>query len=1122
MFRSPKTPFISVKLCVAICIVTLAASSVWAQSLEENLIQDLTWRSIGPANMSGRISDIEAVENDFATVFVASASGGVFKSTNAGTTWTPIFDKYGSASIGDIAIYQKNPDVIWVGTGERNPRNSIAWGDGVYKSTDGGETFTNVGLQDTHSIGRIITHPDDPDTVWVAAAGHLWGYTGRRGLFKTTDGGRTWDKLTNGLPNDGKTGAIELVIHPDDPDTLYVGFWQRLRQPWRFDSGGPNGGIFKSTDGGDTWLKLTRGLPEGDTGKIGLAISRSNPDVLMAWVEAEQTNDLEIPGSGVYRTENGGRSWEYVNTTNNRPFYYSHIYINPFDDQIVYLLATSYTRSFDGGRTTERAPGGIHGDYHALWLDPTNKDRYYIGSDGGTALTYNHGDTYKFYDNLCFAQFYAIGVDMRDPYYIYGGLQDNGTWGGPSNHRSGEILTDHWFNIGGGDGFHAQVDPTDWTTVYVESQGGSINRRNAKTRASTSIRPSRNNVINYDEYVTEQPAAAGQRSGRSRSPFRFNWSAPIVLSPHNPQTVFFGGNHLFKSVNRGDNWMIISPDLTTNDPVKMDRNTGGLTRDATGAENHCNIITISESPVTPGLIWVGTDDGLVQITRDGGENWDNVRGDIPDVPEGIWCSRVEASHFEEGVCYATFDGHRSDNFEPYVFKTDDYGQTWINITNNIPFGQCAYVIKEDLKNPNLLFVGTEFALFYSITGGDQWCKLNKNMPTVAIHDLVIHPRDNDLIAATHGRGIWIMDDITALQQATPEVLESDFHLFESRPSTNWIRMSTRDGYGRGSFFFRGQTAPRGSTISYYVKDEIADGVEITVTDASGNTGAINGAGTPGIHRVSWNGRLTPPGEAAAPAAPAATRTGRAGQGGRGGAAATRTTGAAGQQQTFTDRMIRRVEQAIEQTTDEQRQQQLRQLLRQIRRAGDDPERQAQVRARMTELLGAGGGRAGQQRAAQQQTGRQRAGQQRTAQQQRGGQQQLQLPQIVARLTEVMEQAIKDTDSRQRRGELRRLLRRVQAAEDLAQLMELRAQLQELLPGALEQMMGQAGQRGQQQAGQRGQRGQQQASQRGQRGGFGGRGGVSAGPGEYGVKVIINGQTYSTKLVIREDPLRIKK
>ncbi|KPK91201.1 hypothetical protein AMJ80_07555 [bacterium SM23_31] len=862
----------------AVLCIALFAGSVFAQSFEESIIKDFNWRNIGPANMSGRISDIEALDNDFTTVLVASASGGVFKSINAGVTWEPIFDKYGAASIGDVAFYQNDPNIIWVGTGEKNTRNSIAWGDGIYKSTDGGKTFTNMGLKDTHSISKIITHPDNSNVVYAAAGGHLWGYSGDRGLFKTSDGGRTWEKLTNGLPNDGKTGAIDLVMDPKNPNVLYVGFWQRLRRPYRFDSGGPNGGIFKTTDGGMSWNKLTNGLPEGDTGKIGLAIARSNPQVLMAFVEHgyqpasqitdEERNRVENPdytdmtklGSGVYRTENGGISWEYVNRYNNRPFYYSHIYINPFNDKKVYLITGSHQISEDGGRTLERGPGGHHGDYHALWLDPTNENRYYIGSDGGVALTHDHRN-YLFFDNYVISQFYAVGVDMRDPYYVYGGLQDNGSWGGPSGSRNTAIYTDQWFSIGGGDGFHAQADPTDWRTVYVESQGGSISRVNVETRQSSSIRPSQRNVVNYDDYVTEAILERQRDAGWGNSPFRFNWSSPIVMSPHNPRTIFFGGNHLFKSVDRGDTWKMISPDLTTNDPVKISRDTGGLTRDATGAENHCTIITISESPITPGLIWIGTDDGNVQITRNDGVRWTNVRRNVPGVPEGIWVSRVEASHFDEGTCYLTFDGHRSDNFTPWVFKTTDYGQTWTNITKNIPDGHCMYVIKEDPKNPNLLFAGSEFACFFSINKGETWTQLNLQnkennyLPTVAVHDLVIHPRDGDLVVATHGRGIWIMDDIIPLQQLTEDVLAKDAHLFESRPATNWLRQ--RAGTSSGSFRFSGQNPSNNPVISYYLKS--AAEVKIEITDITGTMKrTIDIQGQPGLNRLDWNMQFDPP------------------------------------------------------------------------------------------------------------------------------------------------------------------------------------------------------------------------------------------------------------------------
>lgn len=860
-------------LVVLACVLTLSGPQTAAAQMDDSgIAKAFKWRNIGPANMSGRISDIEALDEDFTTVLVGSASGGVWKSINAGITWKPIFDTYGAASIGDVAFYQANPEIIWVGTGEKNPRNSIAWGDGIYKSVDGGKTFTHMGLKDTHSIAKIITHPSNPDIVYAAAAGHLWGYSGDRGLFKTTDGGETWSKLTNGLPDDGKTGAIDLVMDPTDENILYVGFWQRLRRPYRFDSGGPNGGIFKTADGGDTWTELTNGLPEGDTGKIGLAICRTKPNVLMAFVEhgfqpdehledgSENPDykDMTKLGTGIYRSEDAGESWQYMNRYNNRPFYYSHIYINPLDDQIVYIVTGSYHISYDGGKTLERQNTGVHGDYHALWSDPNNKDRYYLGNDGGAALTHDHGENYLFYDNLPISQFYAVGADMREPYHVYGGLQDNGSWGGPSMSRdSAGILTDHWFKIGGGDGFYTAVDPTDWRTVYAESQQGNIFRINVESRESQYIKPNKENIINYDDYVTEEILKMQEEAGWGEdNPFRFNWSSPIFISPHNAETVLFGGNVLFKTTDRGSSWEIISPDLSTNDPEKIDRDTGGLTPDVTGAENHCTIVTIAESPLVPGVIWAGTDDGNVQVTRNGGKTWTNVRLNIPDVPEGIWVSRVEASHFETGTCYVTFDGHRSDNFEPWVFKTTDFGKTWTSLRSNLPEGQVAYVIREDHKNKNLLFLGTEFGLFISRDAGGSWERFMNNLPTVAVHDLMIHPIQNDIIIGTHGRGIWICDDITPLQSMTDKIKASEAYLFDQRIATQWNEISR--GGSRGQFLFRGENPPRGAMISYYLK-EAAEDAKLIISDWEGKQRLeVELKDKSGTNRYIWPFEFNPP------------------------------------------------------------------------------------------------------------------------------------------------------------------------------------------------------------------------------------------------------------------------
>ncbi len=846
-----------------ICLLMFALT-VSAQTLTEREVELFKWRNIGPANFQGRITDIEALDNDFTKVLVAGASGGVWKSDNAGTTWETIFDNYGSASIGDVARSQKNPDIIWVGTGEANNRNSVAWGDGVYKSTDGGETFTNMGLNDTYQIAKIRIHPNNPNTVYVAAIGNLWAYNGTRGVFKTTNGGQTWTKLADGLPDDGKAGATDLVMDPRKPNTLYVAMYDRLRKPWRFDSGSETGGIFKSTNGGKSWKKLTKGLPGGKTGRIGLDIFKKNPNILVAWVEHEfhpnqrrqrdDFDDMSKLGSGIYRSENGGKDWKYLSRMYNRPFYYSQIRIDPNNHQLVYAIATDYSFSDDGGKTFYTISGygrsggekmDIHVDYHAMWIDPGNPNRFYIGNDGGAALTHDRGETFRFFDNINVSQFYAIGVDMRDPYYVYGGLQDNGSWAGVSNSRNTYgILTDHWFKFGGGDGFYSQIDPTDWKTVYGESQGGNIFRFNAETRQSNRIGP--NNP------------STDPNNRRARK-YRFNWSAPILISPHNPRTIYFGGNVLFKSVDRGDNWTVISPDLTTNDSNKKNQyDTGGITLDVTGAEGHCNIVTVAESPLKPGLLWAGTDDGNIQISKNGGVSWENVRSNVTDVPEATWVSRVEASHFDEGTAYVTFDNHRNGDFSTWVYKTSDFGESWENKTNNLPDGNSVYVIKEDHKNKNLLFVGTEFGLYSSIDGGSTWSKFMHNFPTVAVHDLVIHPRDNDLIAGTHGRGIWICDDITSLQQMSEDVLNSDAVLFSSKTATNWLTINKDQGEGWvGSDFYRGENPAKGVNVNYFIKNSVSS-VELAISDLTGALKkVIKLAPKSGMNSFRWDMQFDP-------------------------------------------------------------------------------------------------------------------------------------------------------------------------------------------------------------------------------------------------------------------------
>ena len=867
-------------IIIASAILLMNFSVLQGSGGQDEFYRIFRWRNIGPANMMGRISALDALDEDYCVVLVGSASGGVFKSTNAGITWTPIFDDYGSGSIGDVAFFQGNPDIIWVGTGEAHNRNSSGWGDGIYKSTDGGRTFQNMGLEETHQIARIATHPTDPDIVYVAAVGHLWGYSGTRGLFKTTDGGETWEKLSNGLPVDEKTGCTEIKMHPSDPDVLFCAMYHRLRQPWHFHSGGPNGGIFKTEDGGKTWRKLTQGLPTGNIGRVGIDICRSKPWVVVASVEASDKlpADMSVPGPGVYRSDDGGETWRYLLRHTSRPMYHGRIAINPSDDNLIYVIARDYRFSSDGGKTFRGKPWrGAGGDDHDLWISPRDKNVFYVASDQGAHLTLDHGKSFLSFDNMAIAQYYAIGVDMRDPYWVYGGMQDIGGFGGPSNSRDYQgILNDHNIEVNGGDGFHMQVDPTDWRTVYTVCHVGGLGRINMETREYKLISPRPETIVNFDAYFDPDfPETAirysifpgehwlWQESSRSRyssllpPQFRYNWSSPVIVSSHFPQTIYFGSNHLFKSEDRGDSWKIISPDLTTNDPDKRNSSdSGGLTHEVTGAENHCTIITIAESPLDASILWVGTDDGNVQVTQDGGAHWSNVRPNIDGVPQGTWVSRVEASHFHGGAAYVTFDGHRGDDFTPYVVKTTDFGETWVSIKGNIPDGHSLYVIREDYINENLLFVGSEFACFATIDGGKNWARFMNGMPTVAFHDLVIHPRDFDLVAGTHGRSIWIADDLTPLQQITPEVLSKEVHLFTNRIATRWQSVSL--GRKQSFFIFRGENPPSGAFIHFYLKS-LPDGkVSMEIHDPDGKRMAIlRVSPKPGINKVRWNMRFPP-------------------------------------------------------------------------------------------------------------------------------------------------------------------------------------------------------------------------------------------------------------------------
>ncbi len=830
---------LSPSLCLLAAILSLIVFAGAGQAqkqppgtiIPETLLDGLKWRSIGPANMGGRIDDFAVVESNPRTIYVATASGGLWKTVNNGVTWEPLFDDQTTSSIGDVTVSPSHPDIVWVGTGEPNNRQSSSWGDGVFKSEDGGRTWKCMGLRETHHIGRIAIHPTNPDIVYVAALGRLWGPNKERGLYRTTDGGKTW---VNTKFVDENTGFVDLAIDLENPSTLYAAAYQRRRTAFGFSGGGPGSGLYKTTDGGETWTKLTNGLPDGPTGRIGVDIYRRDPSIVYAIIENKN--------GGVFRSEDKGLTWKKMSSTNPRPMYYSKIRVDPNNDQRIWVLGASMYFSEDGGKTfTTDLVQEIHGDHHAMWINPADSDHIVLGSDGGIHLSFDRGRTWDFINTIPLGQFYEVGFDMRKPYYIYGGLQDNGSWGGPSATwtRIG-ITNDEWIRIGGGDGFYVQVDPTDHNTIYAESQDGNVFRFDLRSGESKSIRP--------------QPEDEGER-------YRFNWNSPILVSPHNPKKIFYGGNRLFISRDRGDNWEA-TDDLT----ARIDRDKlpimGAVPDENTlsrhdGVSFYGTITTISESPLKEGVLYVGTDDGLVQVSRDDGKTWKNVTPQPPALPKNTYVSRVVASHHAEGRAYAAFDGHRSDDFKAYAFMTDDFGATWKNISGNIPEGSTLSVIREHPRNPDLLFVGTERGAYWSIDRGLHWTRIKSNLPLVPVDDIAIHPRENDLIFGTHGRSIWILDDITPLEQLKPEVLAAAGYLFDIRPAVIF-----NPNYHKGNLghkFFVAPNPPYGALISYYLKEKTKGDVKIVIADSAGNViRELKAEKEPGIHRLAWDLRYPPP------------------------------------------------------------------------------------------------------------------------------------------------------------------------------------------------------------------------------------------------------------------------
>ncbi len=782
-----------------------ATSSKTAEASEidaDLLLTAMAPRSVGPAGMSGRIAAVDAVEADPDVIWVGAATGGVWKSVDGALTWTPVFDDQPVASIGALAIDQSNPNIVWVGTGEANLRNSISIGDGIYRTLDGGKTWSHLGLEKTERIHRIVLHPSNPDVAWVAAVGGAWSDNPERGVYKTEDGGKTWSRV---LHVNEMSGASDLVIDPANPNHLIASIWQFRRWPWSFKSGGPGSGLYSTWDGGRTWKKATPedGLPAGEIGRIGLAFSRSNPEIVYAMVEASP--------SALLRSADGGKSWATVNSrwdVNPRPFYFCDIRVDPRWPNRVYSLDYDVRVSDDGGKSFTQAINGrvIHGDFHALWINPNNPEHLISAGDGGLGISYDRGKTNRAVGNLPVGQFYHVAVDNDVPYNVYGGMQDNSSWRGPSSSWSaGGVRNHNWYGVGFGDGFETLPDQTDSMTGYSQWQGGNLLRWDLRTSEIRAVKPAPPEGVKL----------------------RLNWNAGLATDPHTPGTVYLGSQFLHKSTDRGETWTAISPDLTTNNPERQKQDeSGGLTLDATGAESYTTIIAVAPSPIQKDVIWVGTDDGRLHVTRDGGKTWDSVEKNVKGVPANTWIPEVRPSKHDPASAFVAFDNHRRGDMAPYAYRTDDWGKTW---TSLIPGGAdrgrvrgYALNVEQDPVNPDLLFLGTEFGLWFSQDGGKRWTKWSQGLPTASYMDMVIHPRDHDLVLGTHGRSIYIVDDIRPLRELTPAVTTGagakPIHLVTPGDAVQHQLSQDAGSLALGSTEFRGADRPYGAILNVWLSD----------------------------------------------------------------------------------------------------------------------------------------------------------------------------------------------------------------------------------------------------------------------------------------------------------------
>jgi len=824
----------------------------------EGLLEHMTFRSIGPATMGGRVDDFAVFESRPAVYYAGAATGGLWKTMNNGTTWESVFDHQDVASIGAVAIPQDNPNLVWVGTGEDNNRQSSSWGGGVFKSTDGGRSWQNMGLMESRHIGRIVVDPVDHEVVYVAATGHLWGPNKERGVYKTTDGGLTWQQS---LFVDEQTGATDLAMDPSNNKVLYAAMYQRQRTAWGFNGGGPGSGLYKSADAGATWTRLNSGLPTGPLGRIGIDIFRSDSKIVCALIQHESE-------SGLYRSVDAGAHWTKMGTTNPRPNYFSQVRVDPNDERRVYVLGVRLMVSDDEGRTFKEVrlsysrPGGERPrddlDVHAMWIDPRDASHLIIGSDVGIAASYDRGATWDYLDNLPIGQFYHVGYDMDTPYRVYGGLQDNDVWGGPSavRNRFG-IGNREWFTLSIGDGFVAMADPRDARTLYVETQDGSLVRVDRDTNEKKSIRP---------------------QAGRGDPPLRWDWNTPLIISPHDPNTVLTAAQKIFRSPDRGQSWQVISPDLTSG----VDRDTlpimGVAGREIRlsrndGVSAYPAIVALAESPKKAGVYYAGANDGTVQVSRDGGKTWVKITGMFPGLPAGAAAAGIVASAFDEATAYVAFNNHRADDYSPYIYMTSDYGGTWTSLSASLPAGQAINCVTEDPRSRNVLYLGTEFGLFLTFDKGQHWVHFKSNLPTVPIDEITIHPRENDMLLATHGRSIWILDDISPLQQAA-EAAMSEAFLFRVRDAFQFSPSDDHANYP-GDRRFWGRNPEFGAPVSYYLKDVPKD-IRITIRDGHGaivremSVDDLLNYRSAGLNRFYWDLRHQP------------LESGRGGRGGVGG------------------------------------------------------------------------------------------------------------------------------------------------------------------------------------------------------------------------------------------------